>query len=112
MPLISALRINMTGMSDDPAEESRRYRAAIDMAVHAEESGMDIVNLEEHHCADNGWLPSPLTLAAMIIGGKLKRAMPFGPFLAISTLLVVLCRPWIENVIAGLMGSATPINLP
>jgi alkanesulfonate monooxygenase SsuD/methylene tetrahydromethanopterin reductase-like flavin-dependent oxidoreductase (luciferase family) len=57
----------MTGMNDDPVEESKRYRAALDMAVHAEASGLDIVNLEEHHCAENGWLPAPLTLAAMII---------------------------------------------
>ena len=67
MSLTTALRINMTGMSDDSAEESRRYRAALEMAAHADAHGFDIVNLEEHHCAENGWLPSPLTLAAMII---------------------------------------------
>ena len=67
MPLTTALRINMTGMSNDPAEESRRYRAALEMASHAEDAGFEIVNLEEHHCAENGWLPSPLTLAAMVI---------------------------------------------
>ncbi len=67
MPVITALRINMTGMSDDSTEESRRYRAALDMAANAEACGLDVVNLEEHHCAENGWLPSPLTLAAMIV---------------------------------------------
>ena len=67
MPLSSNLRINMTGLCDDPAEESERYRSAIEMAVYAEEQGFDSVSLEEHHCAENGWLSAPLTLAAMIV---------------------------------------------
>jgi alkanesulfonate monooxygenase SsuD/methylene tetrahydromethanopterin reductase-like flavin-dependent oxidoreductase (luciferase family) len=77
----------MTGMSDDPAEESRRYLAALDMAVHAEASGFDIVNLEEHHCAENGWLPSPLTLAAMIIA-RTERVR-----VTVTALLVTLYDP-------------------
>ena len=66
-PVHAALRINMTGLENDPAAEAERYRAAVDMAVYAEEHGFDTVNLEEHHCAENGWLPSPLMLAAMIV---------------------------------------------
>jgi alkanesulfonate monooxygenase SsuD/methylene tetrahydromethanopterin reductase-like flavin-dependent oxidoreductase (luciferase family) len=77
----------MTGMSDDPAEESRRYRAALEMAAHAEASGFDIVNLEEHHCAENGWLPSPLTLAAMIIA-RTRRIR-----VTVTALLVTLYDP-------------------
>ena len=57
----------MTGLAEDPSAEAERYRAAVDMAVYAEERGFETVNLEEHHCAENGWLPAPLTLAAMII---------------------------------------------
>ncbi|MEE3327814.1 MAG: LLM class flavin-dependent oxidoreductase [Myxococcota bacterium] len=57
----------MTGLSEDPQVEAERYRNAIEMAVYAEQNGFDTVNLEEHHCAENGWLPSPITLAAMII---------------------------------------------
>ena len=57
----------MTGLSTDPEVEAERYRNAIEMAVYAEQNGFDTVNLEEHHCAENGWLPSPITLAAMII---------------------------------------------
>ncbi len=87
MPLTTALRINMTGMSDDPAEESRRYRAALDMAEHAEASGFEIVNLEEHHCAENGWLPSPLTLAAMIIARTQRIRV------TVTALLVTLYDP-------------------
>lgn len=57
----------MTGLAEDPRVEAERYRAAIEMAVYAEKEGFETVNLEEHHCAENGWLPAPLLLAAMII---------------------------------------------
>jgi alkanesulfonate monooxygenase SsuD/methylene tetrahydromethanopterin reductase-like flavin-dependent oxidoreductase (luciferase family) len=66
MTALLALRLNMTGRCDDPADGAARYRAAIEMAVHAEEHGFDVVNLEEHHCADNAWLAAPLMLAGMI----------------------------------------------
>jgi alkanesulfonate monooxygenase SsuD/methylene tetrahydromethanopterin reductase-like flavin-dependent oxidoreductase (luciferase family) len=58
----------MTGRSDDPAIESARYQAAVDMAAFAEDRGFSVVSVEEHHVAENGWLPSPLTLAGAIIG--------------------------------------------
>jgi alkanesulfonate monooxygenase SsuD/methylene tetrahydromethanopterin reductase-like flavin-dependent oxidoreductase (luciferase family) len=67
MPISCTLRLNMTGLSPDPATESKRYRAALEMAEWADTRGLGTVNLEEHHCADNGWLPSPITLAAMVV---------------------------------------------
>lgn len=67
MSVTAVLRINMTGLDPDPEAESERYRAAVEMAAYADEQGFDVVNLEEHHCAENGWLPSPLTLAAMVL---------------------------------------------
>ncbi|MCP4037180.1 MAG: LLM class flavin-dependent oxidoreductase [bacterium] len=67
MPVNAALRINMTGLCDDPAEEAKRYQAVLDMAEYVEAQGFGAVSMEEHHCADNGWLPAPLTLAAMVI---------------------------------------------
>ena len=49
------------------AEERRdRYRAALDLARHAEESGHDAVNLSEHHGSEDGYLPSPLIAASAI----------------------------------------------
>lgn len=62
----SNLRINMTGTESDPVAAARRYQSALDMAAYADANGFDSVNVEEHHCADNGWLPSPLTMAAAI----------------------------------------------
>lgn len=64
----TAMRLNMTGHNEDAKIESGRYRAALEMASYAEEKGFAVVSVEEHHVAENGWLPSPLTLAAAIIG--------------------------------------------
>ena len=83
----AALRINMTGLDPDPAHEADRYQAALEMAVYAEENGFDVVNLEEHHCADNGWLASPLTLASMI-AARTKRIR-----ISVTALLVTLYDP-------------------
>jgi hypothetical protein len=51
-------------------------------------------------------------ILSQIVGGKMKRAMPFGPFLAISTVLVLLFKPAIEIGLARLFGSAGMIDLP
>ncbi len=87
MAALIALRLNMTGRCDDPAEGAARYRAAIEMAVHGEEHGFDVVNLEEHHCAENGWLASPLMLAGMI-AARTSRIR-----ISVTALLVTLYDP-------------------
>jgi alkanesulfonate monooxygenase SsuD/methylene tetrahydromethanopterin reductase-like flavin-dependent oxidoreductase (luciferase family) len=40
------------------------YRAAIEMAAFADEIGVDVINLMEHHASDDGYLPQPFPLAA------------------------------------------------
>jgi leader peptidase (prepilin peptidase)/N-methyltransferase len=40
------------------------------------------------------------TVAGLVFSGKLARAMPYGPYLAISTVLVILCRPLVERGMA------------
>ncbi len=47
-----------------------------------------------------------------VSGGKLPRAMPYGPFLAVGTLLVIVCKPWVELGLTVVLGSASPIDLP
>ena len=39
------------------------YRAAIEMAVWADERGFDTVQFSEHHGSDDGYIPSPIVLA-------------------------------------------------
>jgi alkanesulfonate monooxygenase SsuD/methylene tetrahydromethanopterin reductase-like flavin-dependent oxidoreductase (luciferase family) len=65
-PISSNLRLNMTGAESDPALRAERYCTAIEMASYADQHGFASVNVEEHHVAENGWLPSPLTMAAAI----------------------------------------------
>ena len=63
---VTTLRINMTGPAPAGETQGERYRAAIEMAAFADRHGFSIVNLEEHHCAEVGWLSSPLVLAEAI----------------------------------------------
>jgi alkanesulfonate monooxygenase SsuD/methylene tetrahydromethanopterin reductase-like flavin-dependent oxidoreductase (luciferase family) len=44
------------------------YAAALDMAAFAEANGFAAVVVSEHHATDDGYLPSPLVLAAAIAG--------------------------------------------
>lgn len=64
MPLLSALRLNMTGVPG--AGHGERYRAALEMASYADAHGITAIGCEEHHLAATGWLPSPLLLAAAV----------------------------------------------
>lgn len=45
---------------------TERYRAALDMTAWADRLGFVTVVLSEHHGAPDGYLPSPLTMAAAI----------------------------------------------
>ena len=63
----AALRINMTDSpTAAPGEVSARYQPAIEMADYVDKHNFQVVSLEEHHCANNGWLPSPLTMASAV----------------------------------------------
>jgi alkanesulfonate monooxygenase SsuD/methylene tetrahydromethanopterin reductase-like flavin-dependent oxidoreductase (luciferase family) len=45
-----------------------QYRACLEMCRWADELGIDMCVLSEHHGVDDGYLPAPLTLAAAIAG--------------------------------------------
>ncbi len=51
-------------------------------------------------------------IVATVFKGKLNRAMPYGPFLAIATLMVVLGKPAVELVLGQIFGMQGPLNLP
>jgi alkanesulfonate monooxygenase SsuD/methylene tetrahydromethanopterin reductase-like flavin-dependent oxidoreductase (luciferase family) len=87
MTVRAALRINMTGLAATPSEESKRYRAALDMAAFADVHGFSVVSVEEHHLAENGWLPAPLLLAGMIVARTERIAVN------VTALLVPLYDP-------------------
>lgn len=45
---------------------AERYRAALDMAAWADLLGFVVVVISEHHSSSDGYLPSPLPMAAAI----------------------------------------------
>ena len=63
-----SMRFNFVLPGLDPAQLSRMYRAALDMAAFGEDHGFAGVTFEEHHDSDNGWSPSPLANAALVLG--------------------------------------------
>jgi alkanesulfonate monooxygenase SsuD/methylene tetrahydromethanopterin reductase-like flavin-dependent oxidoreductase (luciferase family) len=65
--MISVLRLNFVQPGLDPTELSRRYRAGVEMAAYADANGFMAVSFEEHHGAENGWSPSPLLTAGMVL---------------------------------------------
>lgn len=51
-------------------------------------------------------------IVAHVFRGKLSRAMPYGPFLAVATMLVILGKPLIEVGLGRIFGMGGPMNLP
>jgi alkanesulfonate monooxygenase SsuD/methylene tetrahydromethanopterin reductase-like flavin-dependent oxidoreductase (luciferase family) len=60
------LRFDMRAPAGGPASISELYDAAIEMSVWAEAHGALAAVLSEHHASPDGYLPSPLVLAAAI----------------------------------------------
>ncbi|WP_241010844.1 LLM class flavin-dependent oxidoreductase [Mycobacterium camsae] len=85
--LLTALRLNMTNIADPSGPHGDRYRAALEMAEFADNSGFTAISAEEHHLAATGWLPSPLLLAAAL-AGRTRRTR-----ISINALIVPLYDP-------------------
>lgn len=47
-----------------------------------------------------------------VLGGAFKRAMPFGPFLAVGSVLVWLLKPLVERGLGAMWGMPGGVNLP
>jgi alkanesulfonate monooxygenase SsuD/methylene tetrahydromethanopterin reductase-like flavin-dependent oxidoreductase (luciferase family) len=60
------MRFGMRSKTPDAAARSAMYGAAIDMAAWAETRGCIATVLSEHHASPDGYLPSPVPLAAAI----------------------------------------------
>ena len=85
--VMAGLRFNQVQPGLEPNEMASRYQATVDMAQYAEEHGFSMVGLEEHHGAENGWSPSPLIVAGLVLG-RCKRLS-----VALTALLVPLHDP-------------------
>jgi alkanesulfonate monooxygenase SsuD/methylene tetrahydromethanopterin reductase-like flavin-dependent oxidoreductase (luciferase family) len=64
---MSLLYFNLIRPDEKPADRSRAYQAALDMAEYADEHGFAQVVLSEHHGTQVGWLPAPLAMAGMVL---------------------------------------------
>ncbi|HVP29710.1 MAG TPA: LLM class flavin-dependent oxidoreductase [Myxococcota bacterium] len=84
---ISVVRFDLRAPSFSPAGADALYAAALDMAQYADERGLDAITLSEHHGTDDGFLPSPLVLAAAI-AGRTRRIR-----IGVSALLAPLYDP-------------------
>jgi leader peptidase (prepilin peptidase)/N-methyltransferase len=99
-------------------------RIAGSLGFGKEAMGLGDVHLMAAVGACLGWIDAVLAffLAAfvgvawavlgVVAGGKVKRSMPYGPFLAVATLLVLFCKPLIERGLTRLLHAEVPINLP
>lgn len=64
VPLPLSLRFDFRLAPQSPATMAELYHAALDMARWADERGAVAVLFSEHHAADDGYLPSPVVMAA------------------------------------------------
>ncbi|MEU8673152.1 LLM class flavin-dependent oxidoreductase [Streptomyces sp. NPDC048560] len=71
----TVLRFNLVDPAATPDTLSARYRAALEMARYADERGIDTVQTEEHHGAENSWLPSPFVFAGAVFGATSRIAV-------------------------------------
>jgi alkanesulfonate monooxygenase SsuD/methylene tetrahydromethanopterin reductase-like flavin-dependent oxidoreductase (luciferase family) len=60
------MRFAMRSRTPDPSARADMYRAVLDMASWAETRGCLATVLSEHHASADGYLPSPVPLAAAI----------------------------------------------
>lgn len=62
------IRFDLRNPTAGPTPTPELYRACLDQCAWADAVGLDYSVISEHHGADDGYLPAPLTLAAMIVG--------------------------------------------
>jgi alkanesulfonate monooxygenase SsuD/methylene tetrahydromethanopterin reductase-like flavin-dependent oxidoreductase (luciferase family) len=72
---VTVVRFNLVAPGASPAALGARYRAALEMAGYADAHGISTVQTEEHHGAENNWLPSPFTFAGAVLGATSRLAV-------------------------------------
>jgi alkanesulfonate monooxygenase SsuD/methylene tetrahydromethanopterin reductase-like flavin-dependent oxidoreductase (luciferase family) len=69
------MRFDLRAPGKTAAERADLYRATLDMAAWSEENGGAAVVISEHHSTDDGYLPSPMMVAAAVAGVTSKVAI-------------------------------------
>lgn len=98
------------------------FRIFGSLAFGKEAMGLGDVHLMAGVGAIVGWIDAGLafllaafvgmawTILGMVFGGGMKRTMPYGPYLAIATVLVMIFKPLIERLLSALWHM--DVNLP
>ena len=81
------MRFSMRSKATDPAARGAMYGALLDMASWSETQGCIATVLSEHHAVDDGYLPSPVPLAAAIAARTSTMAI------SVAALLLALYEP-------------------
>jgi len=81
------IRFDLRVPPGSTAHHADAYRACLEMSAWADERGADLIVLSEHHGVDDGYLSSPVTLAAAI-AARTSRVM-----INIAALLLPLHDP-------------------
>jgi len=63
-----ALRFDFRNRADGPTATADLYQACLEMCEWGDRLGLDYAVMSEHHGADDGFLPAPLTMAGLIMG--------------------------------------------
>src|SRR5215472_8840555 len=66
MPAMVGLRFDLRLPPFAATTHERQYAACLDMCAWADERGFDAIAISEHHGVDDGYMSSPVTLAAAI----------------------------------------------
>ncbi|MEW2513549.1 LLM class flavin-dependent oxidoreductase [Streptomyces sp. NPDC046870] len=78
---VTVVRFNLVAPGAGPAALHARYRAALEMAAYADEHGIGTVQTEEHHGADDNWLPSPFAFAGAVFGATRRITVTVAAFI-------------------------------
>ena len=76
------LRFDLRNPPIAATSSTERFRAAVEMSVWADQLGAAFVGLSEHHGSDDGYLPSPVVLAAAIASRTTRIRIGLGALVA------------------------------
>jgi alkanesulfonate monooxygenase SsuD/methylene tetrahydromethanopterin reductase-like flavin-dependent oxidoreductase (luciferase family) len=79
---ISVLRFDLRAPARFGTKHAELYEAALELASFADERGFDSISLSEHHGVDDGFLPSPLLVAAAMASRTRRIAFSISALLA------------------------------
>lgn len=82
-----SVRYDFRGPGLDPRQHQELYARGLEQAAYVDERGFDALMLSEHHVSADGYLPSPVPVAAAM--AAVTRRIP----ITISALLVNLYEP-------------------